>query len=113
MRRAVDLDRQIGKKVMELRISNGWSRSQLAEKIDITHQQLLKNEHGLNRMPPDRLSKLASVFNVTISTLFNEELDPIPTTRPRLNREALKIFNGLAHKQQMAVLNLMREMQWK
>ena len=105
-----DFDKQIGARIKDLRQGSGWSRAQLAEKIGITRQQLAKNEAGVNRICPDRLRRLALVFNVTIGSIFNEEVRHLPRSRPKLSMEAVRVFNKLTEDQQNAIVTLMRTM---
>ena len=61
----------IGKKVSELRNSNGWSRQELATMIGVTHQQLQKYENGTNRITVGRLMLIAKAFNKTPASFFD------------------------------------------
>ncbi|MBF8246801.1 MAG: helix-turn-helix transcriptional regulator, partial [Rickettsia sp.] len=41
-----EIDKIIGKKIYSLRLSQGFSRQQLSDIIQVTHQQLQKYEKG-------------------------------------------------------------------
>lgn len=65
-----NLDKFIGNKIYELRLSRSLSRQKLADMIDVTHQQLQKYEKGINRLSVGRLILVAQVFKVFPSYFF-------------------------------------------
>ena len=48
------------------------SSEEVAEKIGVAHQQLLKYENAQNRVSAGRLYKLASVLDVPVHWFFSE-----------------------------------------
>lgn len=60
------VDRLIGKRVMMRRRERGLSQAALAERLDISFQQLQKYEQGQNRLTVSRLAKIASELKVPI-----------------------------------------------
>jgi transcriptional regulator with XRE-family HTH domain len=69
------INKQIGNKIRELRISEGLSRQELAEKIYVTHQQLKKYEDNDNRVSAARLKAIAIALNKSVSYFYEEDLD--------------------------------------
>ncbi len=54
----------IGKKIRELRNSNGFSQTQMASKLGISYQQVQKYEKGVNCPNVTRIFQIADVFKV-------------------------------------------------
>ena len=50
-----EVDQFVGSKIYSLRLAKGLSRQQLAEVIEVTHQQLQKYEKGINRISIGRI----------------------------------------------------------
>ena len=66
------VDKIIGARIRELRITMGLSRVQLASRIDVTHQQLQKYEKGTNRIGASRLQHIARVLTVPVAFFFED-----------------------------------------
>ena len=82
-RDAVDL--LVGRNIRILRQDRGMSQTELGRKIDVTFQQVQKNENGTNRVGSGRLYKIASILAVPITAFFegahqaaNEDAGPSP-----------------------------------
>lgn len=73
-RATTEMDLKIGSTILELRLSYGYSRQQLGEKVGVTPQQIAKYEHGQNRVVAGRLWDLAQVFNVPVGYFFERKL---------------------------------------
>ena len=73
------VDIQVGKTIRAYRIVAGLSQTELAEKLGVTFQQVQKYEKGVNRVGAGRLSRIAKVLTIDISTLFGST--PVPTAR--------------------------------
>jgi len=69
-----DLRNNTARKIKELRVAKGLSRQQLANKIDVTHQQLKKYEDGDNAISSSRLQLIAHVLGAKISYLYEDPL---------------------------------------
>ena len=65
------LKQKFGKRVKELRKSNGYTQEQIAEKINIEPPNISKMENGLHFPQPDKIEKIADALNVEILELFN------------------------------------------
>ena len=55
-----------------LRKSKGISQSALGRALSVTFQQIQKYENGVNRVGASRLSEVARVLEVPVSTFFEE-----------------------------------------
>ena len=65
---AVDI--QVGHSIRAHRLAAGLSQSELAAKLGVTFQQVQKYEKGVNRVGAGRLTRIARVFNMPVSTFF-------------------------------------------
>lgn len=97
-------DKALGRCIANKRLERGWSRQQLARKIEVTHQQLEKYEHGKNRVSTGRLRLIANALGEPLDAFFDvtEELPE----RPRLILELVRNFQTLNESAQEAVNNL-------
>ena len=64
------IDTYIGARIQELRLVSGLSRQQLAEKIEVTHQQLQKYENGTNRISAGRLAMIAKFLSKPVAYFY-------------------------------------------
>jgi transcriptional regulator with XRE-family HTH domain len=46
------IDIHVGTRLKTLRLQRGWSQTALAERVDLTFQQIQKYENGSNRISP-------------------------------------------------------------
>lgn len=67
------LKSKFGKRIKELRKSNGYTQEEVAEKIGIEPTNLSKMENGLHFPQSEKLEKLANVFNTNVMDLFDFE----------------------------------------
>ena len=110
----VRVDAIIGMKIHELRISMGLSRQQLAPKIGVTHQQIMKYEQGTNRISCGRIASIAKALKKPVSYFFEdieEDCELLPTQHQRMcievSRNFLKIKNPM---HQISVNNLINSL---
>jgi transcriptional regulator with XRE-family HTH domain len=64
------IDVEVGQRIRIQRLAAGLSQSELADKIGVTFQQVQKYEKGANRVGAGRLTQIANVLNVPVSTFF-------------------------------------------
>ena len=64
------IDKLIGKKIYNLRMDRGISRSDLAKKAGVSQQQIAKYEDATNKISASRLALLAKVLNKDISYFY-------------------------------------------
>jgi len=72
-----NVQRQIGNKLREIRITFGFSQKDLARSLDISHQQIQKYETGGDKVSTPRLSKIAKILNVPVTEFYDEVNYPI------------------------------------
>ncbi len=70
------VDVHVGKKIKEMRALRRLSQTDVAEKLNLSFQQIQKYEIGSNRVAASRLYELSKIFGVPTSYFFeglNEE----------------------------------------
>ena len=67
------LDVEIGKKIRLRRLEQSMSQTALAEKLNVTFQQVQKYEKGTNRVGAGRLHLIASELKVPVTYFFQAE----------------------------------------
>jgi transcriptional regulator with XRE-family HTH domain len=115
-RRARNVDAHVGQRVRALRLTCGMSQEKLAEKLDLTFQQVQKYEKGLNRISASRLYELAGIFRVPVGALFegleqaeaNEVARALDAIATRSDLELVRAAAALSPAQQRALLELAR-----
>ncbi len=68
------IDNHVGSQLLRLRVLSRISQYELAEKVDLTFQQIQKYENGANRIGASRLWQFAMFFQVEPNYFF-EGLD--------------------------------------
>jgi len=70
-----DFQKSIGSKLRTLRRDAGLSQRALAQKLDLSHQQIQKYERGDNALPLQRVKSFADVLGVAPAILAFPEAD--------------------------------------
>ena len=65
-----EVDRDLGRRLRELREAKGLSQEKLAREIGVVFQQIQKYEAGINRISCSRLLQILSVLNISIVDFF-------------------------------------------
>jgi len=68
-----DIDIKIGIRIKQFRTDWNISQSELAEKIDVSFQQIQKYEKGKTNISVKRLIQISDALNVPLSSLLSEE----------------------------------------
>ena len=68
-----DINKKIGLKIRELRKTYGLSQIQLAEKINLSFQQIQKYEKGITAISVFRLQQIADAFGIHASAFLETE----------------------------------------
>jgi transcriptional regulator with XRE-family HTH domain len=68
-------DRYVGQRVRFFRLLKGWSQTALADRLDLTFQQVQKYEKGTNRIGSGRLSTIAALLDQPIIAFFPKPSD--------------------------------------
>ncbi|MFN4040611.1 MAG: helix-turn-helix domain-containing protein [Brevundimonas sp.] len=64
------VDKHVGRRVCEKRISLGYNQSDLGRALGLTFQQIQKYEKGANRISASKLWDIARFFKVDVSYFF-------------------------------------------
>lgn len=67
---------KLEEKLMKLRKENAWSQEELADKLNVSRQTVSKWELGQTTPDTDNLTKIASIFGVSVSDLLDENANP-------------------------------------
>jgi transcriptional regulator with XRE-family HTH domain len=70
------MPRDLGKFVRQLRKAAGMTQMELAERMDISYQQVQKYEKGTSKFSVPRLRQVAEIFSIPLTAFFDE-----PATR--------------------------------
>jgi transcriptional regulator with XRE-family HTH domain len=119
------VDRHVGRRVCEKRISLGYNQSDLGRALGLTFQQIQKYEKGANRISASKLWDIARFFKVDVgyffqglgaqpgvaegeTTAFDHDF---PSTRYTI--EISRLAPQLSSRQQKLALDMIREMTGK
>lgn len=119
------VDRHVGRRVCEKRISLGYNQSDLGRALGLTFQQIQKYEKGANRISASKLWDIARFFKVDVGYFFQGlgaqagmaegEAAPFdhdfPSTRYTI--EISRLAPQLSSRQQKLALDMIREMTGK
>lgn len=106
------IDKFIGEKIYSLRLAKGLSRQQMAEIIEVSHQQLQKYEKGLNRISIGRLILITKAFNKKIDYFYEglegtDNIEPILTEHQRMCIEVSKNFMQIRNPEHQRAVNFL------
>ena len=116
------VDRHVGRRVCEKRISLGYNQSDLGRALGLTFQQVQKYEKGANRISASKLWQIARFFKVDIGYFFQGLAEQpgvaegeaaafehdFPATRYTI--ELARLAPALPARKQKLVLEMVREM---
>ena len=88
------LDRKIGRRLHELRISRGMKQSEVSEAVGVTFQQLQKYERGVNMASPWKLARLADILGVPVASFF-DAADVVPKARTEHHTRMMALMRRL------------------
>lgn len=102
--------KNIGNRILNSRIANGYSRVQLASMIDVTHQQLQKYETGVNKISADRLALIAKALNKPISFFYEdieENISDQENTKQRICLEVSRNFSRIENPEHQSAISML------
>src|SRR3954464_13878929 len=70
VKRPDPVDIEVGHRIRIERLARGLSQTALANQLGVTFQQVQKYEKGVNRVGAGRLTKIAKVLGVPVSSFF-------------------------------------------
>ena len=111
------VDRYVGRRVADRRISMGFNQSDLGRALGLTFQQVQKYEKGANRISSSKLWDISKFLDVDVSYFFEGLSDAtrspgssvehdFPSTRQTV--EMARLAPTLTSRQQRLTLDLMR-----
>jgi len=71
-RQTSGVDQVIGLRLRSVRLQAGWSQFELAEKLNVSFQQVQKYEKATNRVSAASLWQIAQLFDVPMDFFFDE-----------------------------------------
>ena len=83
------VDRHVGRRVCEKRISLGFNQSDLGRALGLTFQQIQKYEKGSNRISASKLWDIARFFKVDVAYFF----EGLAAGQPGMAEEATSGFD--------------------
>jgi transcriptional regulator with XRE-family HTH domain len=112
------IDKSLGGRLRDKRISTGWSQEQLAEKLQVDPKDISAYEKGVKRITADRLLRLSKVLGVRPVYFFGFDDNERPATRDaalltlpdqglRLHRAFISIQNPALRE---AIVSLVTEL---
>ena len=64
------IDKHVGSRVRMRRMMLGMSQEKLGDALDITFQQVQKNEKGTNRIGASRLQQISNILQIPVAFFF-------------------------------------------
>lgn len=109
------VDIHVGKKIREVRLMRSMSQADLAQKMEISFQQLQKYETGANRVSASRLYEIAQICRVPVAYFFDglgqaEGAEPLDDETARLASALARLPQG---KLKSAIAGLIAEISRK
>jgi len=77
-----DMDRIVGRNIRVHRLAKRLSQTELGEKLGVTFQQIQKYEKGTNRVGSGRLFQISTIFNVPVTSFFDNGGSPASKASP-------------------------------
>lgn len=113
--RTREIMRHIGERIRARRFDRGLSQTELARHVGVTLQQIQKYETAKNRIPVDRLVRIAEVLNTPVSH-FTDTLaaGAEPETHTAAGRQSMEVVRHFQHirsaRVRSAVIGLLRNL---
>lgn len=98
----------LSKNIKELRIENGLSQADLAQKIGVSQGAIYFWEKGINEPTAGCIVELAKVFGVTADELLSYQSDKADNLSER-ERKINKCFSALNESQQDILISVAEE----
>ncbi len=106
------IDEQIGRNIRLRRIALKLSQKDLADRLELTFQQVQKYEKGFNRIALSRAYQIAQILDCRVSDLLDGvEGDGLVASAPAFSPEtarAMQIYDQLPNSAQRATLAVLK-----
>ena len=102
----------IGRKIRSFRLEAGLTQEKLAEKLEITFQQVQKYERGVTKVNLMRLQQIAAILKIPVAAFF----DPSQFKSYTLSEEQsqlVNLFKNLEGTVQSNVLDIVKNLSKK
>lgn len=90
-----NIESYIGGQIRKQRRMLGMNQSDLADKINVTFQQIQKYEKGTNKIKASSLYKLSKIMNVNINYFFEDRPTNVSSINNSLNEEPAEFLYNL------------------
>ena len=97
----MNIKKQLGLKIKRLRLKEGLTQEQLAEKMQIAPRTLCGIENGENFVKAETIDKFCEVFNITCFELF--AIDHIKPQEDLIN-EIINDIKALKNREKIEIL---------
>ncbi len=85
LNKCMELKKQLGKRIRELRELKGFSQEYMAEQLNMHHANYWRIENGTSYPKAENLEKISSVLNVKINEIFSfEHINDLENIRTEL-----------------------------
>jgi transcriptional regulator with XRE-family HTH domain len=108
-----DIDKQIGLAIKALRIKKGLTQLDVAEKQNITYQQIQKYESGKSSIQVNRLFSICRELNVSVEELLRDALQSFTLSEPEAGYGKRRYINEQVTKEELRLLKLFRKIENK
>lgn len=104
------IDKIIGQKITELRLSRKLSMKKVSEMLGVSHQQLHKYEKGINRISAGKLFLLSKKLNMNPNYFYNIEYDDLSENCSEIEELISSFLKLKSAEKRRAILNLLGEL---
>lgn len=94
-RGVTSFDVALGDAIREARVSAAMSQGDVAARIGVTLQQMMKYENGLNRVAASRLVQIGDAINVDAADLISRARGGVSVKPKRAVMELMRAIDGL------------------
>lgn len=108
-KKTTEIDYMIGRKMYEIRVSNGLTTLDVANKLSVSHQQYRKYELARNRIPISKLVNFSNILDVEISYFVEDDADKKYPKQDKLALALLRCFRTISDRKiKQNILNMVR-----
>lgn len=100
-----EIDKLVGLRIDQLRRAKGLSRQQLANKVNVTHQQIAKYCRAENRVSAGRLAMIARALGKPVHYFFDEMPEEEQDYHQRLCMELSRNFMRIKNVEHQIIVN--------
>lgn len=91
----MDISRDLGRRVRDLRTAHGWSQGELGHHTGLHQTSISKIELGQRATTVDELVALADAFEVSVGFLLGRDEEPTQSEVPWVTAEMLSHIEAL------------------